>query len=299
MTDRVLDLSDRPASLSVQNSLLRIRFGQEDPLTVPLSDLAVVIVSHPQVSYTHAVLSGLALAGALFVTCDEKHLPVSMLLPLVTHSLQSERFSAQARLSLPVRKRLWQQIARAKILAQARPLQERTGAALGLDALAAKVRSGDPTNIEARAARAYWHALFGDIEFYRDREADGINACLNYGYAVLRAITARAICGAGLHPSLSLHHHNRYDAFCLADDLMEPYRPLVDRAVARLRDERGPEVPLDRDSKKRILEALLDRFQAQGESRTLFDWLGRLASSLASAIQAAETARAKLDLPEL
>src|SRR5579862_3003217 len=124
MTDRVLDISEWPASLSVSNSLLTLRYGNEKPVTIPLSDLAVVIVSHPQVSYTHAVLSGLALVGAMFITCDEKHLPVSMLLPLVTHSLQTERFSAQAGLPVPVRKRLWQQIARAKILAQARLLKQ-------------------------------------------------------------------------------------------------------------------------------------------------------------------------------
>jgi CRISP-associated protein Cas1 len=299
MTDRVLDLSERPASLSVRNSLLSVRFGQEEPLTIPLSDLAVVIVSHPQVSYTHAVLSGLALAGAMFVTCDEKHLPVSMLLPLVTHSLQTERFSAQASLPLPVRKRLWQQIARSKILAQSRLLKQRTGSDAGLVGLASKVRSGDPVNLEARAARVYWQKVFGEIEFRRDREQDGLNACLNYGYAVLRAIVARAICGAGLHPSLSVHHHNRYDAFCLADDLMEPFRPVVDGVVAGLRDERGADVPLDRDSKRRILEKMLARFEWEGESRSLFDWLGSVAASLADAIEAGEAGAAKLFIPEL
>ena len=137
------------------------------------------------------------------------------------------------------------------------------------------------------------------IEFRRDREQDGLNACLNYGYAVLRAIVARAICGAGLHPSLSLHHHNRYDAFCLADDLMEPFRPVVDRVVAELRDDRGPDVPLDRESKRKILEELLGRFEAEGESRTLFDWIGRAAASLATAIEAGEAGAAKLFIPEL
>ena len=271
MTDRVLDLSERPASLSVRNSLLSIRFGQEEPITIPLSDLAVVIVSHPQVSYTHAVLSGLAMAGALFVTCDEKHLPVSMLLPLVTHSLQTERFAAQASLPLPARKRLWQQIARAKILAQARLLKQRTGSDGGLGGFASHVRSGDPANLEARAARVYWQKVFGEIEFRRDREQGGLNACLNYGYAILRAIVARSICGAGLHPSLSVHHHNRYDTFCLADDLMEPFRPVVDRVVAGLRDDRGADMPLDREARRRILEALLARFEWNEESRTLFD----------------------------
>jgi CRISP-associated protein Cas1 len=299
MTDRVLDFSDKPASLSVSNSLLSVRFGKEEPITIPLSDLAVVIVSHPQVHYTHAVLSGLALAGAMFVTCDEKHLPVSMMLPLVTHSLQTERFAAQAGLPLPVRKRLWQQIAKAKILAQARLLEERTGEGAGLAALAGKVRSGDPANVEARAARFYWQRVFGDFEFRRDREQEGLNACLNYGYSVLRALVARAICGAGLHPSLSVHHHNRYDTFCLADDLMEPFRPVVDRVAARLLDERGPAVPLDRDSKKILIEALLARFDWKDESRTLFDWLNKVAASLAESIDAGEAGAAKLFIPEL
>ncbi len=299
MTDRVLDISERPASLSIRNSQLFVRFERDEPVTIPLTDIAVVIVSHPQVSYTHAVLSGLAMAGAMFVTCDEKHLPVSMLLPLVTHSLQTERFAAQAGLALPVRKRIWQQIARAKIQAQTRVLKERTGEDSGLGALASQVRSGDPANLEARAARVYWQKVFGEIEFRRDREQDGLNACLNYGYAVLRAMAARALCGAGLHPSLSLHHHNRYDAFCLADDLMEPFRPVVDRVVAELRDARGPDVPLDRDSKRRILEELLGRFEAEGESRTLFDWIGRAAASLAAAIEAGEAGAAKLFIPEL
>ncbi len=156
-----------------------------------------------------------------------------MLLPLVTHSLQAERFAAQARLAAPVRKRAWQQIVQAKITAQGRLLKERTHNDHGLDAIAKSVKSGDTANVEARAARIYWGKLFGETVFRRDADGDGLNACLNYGYAILRAVVARSLCGAGLHPSLGIHHHNRYDAFCLADDLMEPFRPLVDREVAR------------------------------------------------------------------
>lgn len=285
MTDRVLDFSEKPASLNVRNSLLVVRFGQEDPLTIPLGELAVVIAAHPQIALTHAVLSGLAEAGGVFIACNEKRMPVAMMLPLATHSLQAERFAAQAAAPLPVKKRLWQQIVQEKILAQARVLLERTGKDFALPALAAKVRSGDPENIEARAARIYWREVFGEIEFRRDREAEGINACLNYGYAVLRAMCARSVCAAGLHPGLGIHHHNRYDAFCLADDLMEPFRPIVDRIVASLRDARGENVPLDQDSKKAILEALLARFTAGEESRTLFDWLARSAFSLAAALE--------------
>jgi CRISPR-associated protein Cas1 len=336
MTERILDISDRPAYLSVRNELLVVRFasvaaildrqpnGGEDSLsrplgtaatesagehdapyvqrgkrrdevTMPLTDLAALIVSHPQVTYTHAVLSGLAAAGAIFVACNEKHLPAAMLLPLVSHSTQTERFAKQAALPLPTRKRLWQQIVRAKLLAQGRLLEERTGRDWGLRLMAGRVRSGDAGNLESQAARAYWQALFSE-NFRRDPEGEGVNALLNYGYAVVRAIVTRALCGAGLHPSFGVHHHNRYDAFCLADDLMEPFRPLVDRVVAKLRDERGSEVTVDKDSKRAILEGLLGRFTANQESRTLFDWASRAACSLAAVIEGREE---KLNLSDL
>jgi len=349
MTERILDISDRPAHLSVRNSLLVIRFGRDAPVerlqetahravstgegavapvsspapgdedtaapearggegvpyrhrgqpkeethTLPLTDIAALIVSHPQVSYTHAVLSGLAAAGATFIACDEKHLPAAMLLPLVSHSTQTERFAAQAQLSLPTRKRIWQEIVRAKLLSQARLLEERTGRDWGLGPLASRVRSGDAGNLESQAARIYWRALFGD--FRRDPEGEGVNSCLNYGYAVVRAIVARALCGAGLHPSFGVHHHNRYDAFCLADDLMEPFRPLADHVVACLRDEHGPEVALDQESKRAILEGVLARYMAEGELRTMFDWASRAASSLAAVIEGRED---KLHIPLL
>jgi CRISPR-associated protein Cas1 len=304
MINSVLDLSDRPARLTVRNSLLLLRFpgaeadrpavekvyrcehlGKPNEVTIPLADIAVLIVSHPQVSFTHAVLSGLASAGGVLVACNEKHMPVSMLLPLASHSLQTERFAAQASMALPAKKRAWQQIVRAKIRSQAQLISERNGDDHELAALAARVRSGDPANVEAQAARIYWRELFSGRGFRRDPDSGGVNACLNYGYAVLRAAVARAICGAGLHPSLGLHHHNRYDAFCLADDLMEPFRPVVDREVARLAEGPGKDFPLDSESRRAILSALLGRFTAGGESRTLFDWASRVASSLVSVIE--------------
>jgi CRISPR-associated protein Cas1 len=261
---------------------------------MPLTDIAALIVSHPQVTYTHAVLAGLAEAGAIFVACNPKHMPAAMLLPLETHSTQTERFAQQAALSQPARKQIWQQIVRAKILAQARLLVDRTASDSGLLPMASRVRSGDPGNLESQAARIYWPALFGD--FHRDPEGEGLNACLNYGYSVLRAVVARALCGAGLHPSLGVHHHNRYDAFCLADDLMEPFRPLVDRVVAGLRDAHGPDVTVDKDSKAAIIQGLLQRYTGEGESRTLFDWAARAASSLTAVI---EGSAEKLEVPGL
>lgn len=296
MTDRVLDFAERPVRLNVSNGLLAIRLEKDPEMTVPLADIAVVIVSHPQVTLSHAVLSGLAEAGAIFVACNSRHMPAAMLLPLESHFLQTERFALQARLPLPAAKRLWQQIAREKILAQARLLCERTGQDHGLELVAGRVRSGDPENVESHAARIYWQAIFGPSGFRRDREAQDLNRHLNYGYAVLRAIVARALCGAGLHPTFGLHHHNRYDAFCLADDLMEPFRPLVDRAVAALADAKGQQAEFDREAKQAILKALLDRFDWQGESRTLFDWVSRCAFSLAAAL---EDRSRKLEIPRL
>jgi CRISPR-associated protein Cas1 len=149
---------------------------------------------------------------------------------------------------------------------------------------------------DARTVRIYWKNLFGEDDFRRNPEGEGLNPALNYGYAVLRAMVARALCASGLHPSLGVHHHNRYDAFCLADGLMEPFRPVVDRAVAKLKDEREPNPPLDRESKRALLEALLARFEADGESRTLFDWAGRTAASLAAAIESGEK---RLEIPSL
>jgi CRISPR-associated protein Cas1 len=402
MTDRILDISDRPARLTASGGLLVIDFGKpwgassrgkpatsapgkephhppapssteegspggRDPesglrardtqtQTIPFADIAVLVTSHPQISFTQAVLAGLAAAGGMFIVSNEKHLPAAMLLPLSTHSTQTERFARQAAVSLPTRKRSWQQIVQAKLRAQARLLEETTGADQGLRQMAARVRSGDPDNLEAQAARTYWQALFGEgpsgEPFRRDPEGGGINVHLNYGYAVLRAIVARALCASGLHPSLGVHHHNRYDTFCLADDLMEPFRPLVDRVVARLRlpysaeegsgdagtsaafpapipagppggavPAEGPRcapgsvipaqagihasgsvipaqagIQLDQNSKKAILAGLLVRYTGDGESRTLFDWASRAASSLVGLIEEREE---KLSLPDL
>jgi|SRR5579863_180227 len=295
MTERILDFSEQPASLSVRNDLLVVRPEAGEPQTLPLEEIAVLVAAHPRVTFTLAVVAGLARHGGLLVTCDEKRQPAAMMLPLETHHVQTVRYAGQARMSLPARKRLWQQIVRAKIAAQARLLEEKTGKDWGLAMIADRVRSGDPENLEAQAARIYWPALLGK-SFRRSPEGEGPNSLLNYGYAVLRAAVTRAICAAGLHPTFGLHHHNRYDTFCLADDLMEPFRPLVDRVVAKLLEEEGEAVTLDRESKQALLEPLLGRFTCQQECRTLFDWLARTAFSL-SGVVSGDSAR--IEIPEL
>jgi CRISPR-associated protein Cas1 len=296
VVERIVDLAEEPARLSVRNSLLVIERGAEAELTMPLAEVAALVLSHPQVLLTQPVLARLAGAGATVVVCDGKRMPCGMLLPLAAHFTQGERFGQQTRVSEPLRKRLWQSVVKAKIRAQARVLKELRGDDAGLTELAGKVRSGDPDNVEAKASRRYWAALFDDPAFRRRRFGGDENALLNYGYAVLRAIVARAVCASGLHPSLGLHHHNRYDSFRLADDLMEPFRPIVDRAVAYYCQAYGAGAELDRRAKATLIGALMQRFGVEGEKRTLFDIAQRAAATLA-AVFAGE--RRTLTLPEL
>ena len=276
-TERIIDISDAPASLSVRYDQLNI--GREaGDVIVPLSDLAVLVVSHPQVSYTHAVIAGICEFGGAFVLCNEKRLPTGMLLPIEGHFVQAERFAAQAQVSLPVKKQLWKQVVRAKVYEQGKLLKAIHGKDHGLFDLCLKVRSGDSGFVESMAARRYWPALFGK-DFRRNPAFEDQNRLLNYGYAVLRAVVARALCAAGLHPSLGIHHHNRYDAFCLADDIMEPYRPIVDGIVVQLLDIYGPDAPLDKETKASIIKALTERvYLVDGEDWTLFDQMARTAS---------------------
>ncbi len=296
MTDRILDISEAPATLHVRYAQLVIEPESGPEVTTPLSELAVLVISHPRVLMTQSVISGMAEAGGSVVICDGKHLPVAMMLPLQAHTTQAERFAQQALAPLPLRKRIWQQIVRAKIAAQGRLLRELHGNDAGLLAMAERVRSGDTSNLESQASRRYWPLLFHNPKFRRGGLGPDQNAHLNYGYAVLRATVARALCGAGLHPSFGVQHHNRYNPFCLADDLMEPFRPIVDRAVYQWVQDHDPEEPLDKEAKAWLLEPVLRRYVCEGESRTLFDLLARSAASVARAFL---EKRCELYLPEI
>lgn len=296
MTDHLLDFADGAARLRVRDELLCIIRDEQPEVTLPLKDIAAVVLAHPQITCTRSVLSGLAEAGAAVVVCGDNHLPVGMCLPLTGYHAPARRFAAQAKASRPTCKRLWQQVVQAKVRAQGRLLHEVRGNDFGLFDMAKTVRSGDPMNIEAQAARIYWPALFNSTDFLRQRFGEDQNRYLNYGYAVLRAITGRAICAAGLHPGLGIHHHHRNNSFCLADDLMEPFRPIVDRVALELIGELGDDAPLDKNVKKRLIGSLTSRYDLGGESRTLFDIQARLAASLAAVFE--EEAK-ELVLPDL
>lgn len=295
--NRILEFADGPCRLHVRNAQLVIDREGEPEVTTPVEELAVLVLTHPRVQVTQAVIHGMAAHGGSVVFSDERHLPAAMMLPMNGHFIQTERFAKQAQMKTPLRKRLWQQIVKAKVRNQGRLLRELHGSDSGLAAMADRVRSGDPENLEAQAARRYWPLLFGDPKFRRGREGPDQNSHLNYGYTVLRAVVARAICAAGLHPSFGLQHHNRYDTFCLASDLMEPFRPgIVDRAVALWVQEHDPGAPLDREAKQWLLQPLSQRYAMEEEARTLFDLMARTASGLARIL---EEGGGMLEIPEV
>lgn len=291
MRNRILEISENPCRLRIERQQLVVdQLGDEQrlfPMTVPLEDIAVVVVAHPQVTYTQAVLSELSDRGAAFVTCNRKRMPVGILMPLNANSVQTERFRKQLAVKLPLQKQLWKQIVQAKIAMQAALLSHVHGDSAGLPALIPMVRSGDTSNVEARAARRYWTALFGK-SFRRDIDAENQNRFLNYGYAIMRAATARAVCSAGLHPSLGLHHHNKYNAWCLADDLMEPFRPIVDLAVVELIDEQGTHAEMNQQNRAALIRSVLKRIYIDNLQRSALDALSVTSSSLVSAIYGTE-----------
>ena len=293
MIKRVVEIST-PSYLHVEHAQLVVERDGERAGQVPIEDLGVLVLDNPGAVASQGLLAACAERNAVVVICDAKHQPSAVLLPLQGHSVQAETIRAQTAMTLPQRKRLWQQIVQAKITAQAKALRTCTGADAPLPALIPRVRSGDPDNIEAQAARAYWQRLFGP-SFRRDRSADGANALLNYGYAILRAGTARAVCAAGLHPSIGLHHHNRYDALCLASDLMEPLRPVVDRRVYAIVSGNAQAV-VDKESKAALLGALNENVDFGGRDFPLLTALQRLAVSLRGA---ATGVRRTLEIPTL
>ena len=206
---------------------------KEAERTIPIEDIGVVILDNRRITITSGAMEALLENNCAVITCNQKSIPIGLLLPLSGNTIQNERFRTQLDASLPLRKQLWQQTIKQKILNQEYVLRTNTDKETNCMRIWANdVRSGDPDNLEARAAAYYWKNLFENYpNFARDREGEAPNNLLNYGYAILRAVIARALVGSGLLPTLGIHHHNRYNAYCLADDIMEPYRPYVDQLV--------------------------------------------------------------------
>ncbi len=267
MIKRTLCFSN-PAYLSLRNSQLVVkmpelekanvpdRLKQEAVCTIPIEDIGVVLLDHKQITTTQALLEALLENNCAIITCDSNHLPVGLMLPLCGNTTQSERFRDQIDASLPLKKQLWQQTIQYKIRNQAAVLLQVNGSvARNMLAWAADVKSGDSDNLEARAAAFYWRNLFADRpDFVRDREGEMPNNLLNYGYAILRAVVARALVASGMLPTLGIHHHNRYNAYCLADDIMEPYRPYIDALVVDICRKGLADDTLTTDLKRELLQ---------------------------------------------
>ena len=295
MVGRVVEVATDGRHLAIDRGFMTVSEKNTEIGRVPLDDLAAVVANAHGLTYSNNLLVKLATRGVPVVLCGPNHRPAAVVWPVDGHHAQSGRMSDQANASTPLKKRLWQQIVQAKILAQGATLTAVGAEAGGFRLLARKVRSGDPDNVEAEAARRYWPLLLGTT-FRRDQDGDGLNGLLNYGYAVLRAATARAVMAAGLHPSLGLMHSNRGNALVLVDDLMEPFRPVVDREVHRLKSDGIVDVTAD--AKVALARTMIiDLPTAEGLS-PLIVCLERLASSLAKAY-AGETDRLILPRPGL
>ncbi|MEE1323864.1 MAG: type II CRISPR-associated endonuclease Cas1 [Bacteroidales bacterium] len=258
-----------PAYLSLKNSQLVIKlpevetnsslpesFRAETIKTIPIEDIGVVVLDNKRITITQGVLEALLENNCAVITCNDSHLPVGMHLPLVGNTTQTERMRFQIEASLPLKKQLWQQTISAKIQNQALVLRQMRGTEVrNMLKWASEVKSGDSENLEARAAVYYWQNAFPMIEnFTRSREGVSPNNLLNYGYAILRAIVARALVSSGLLTTLGIHHRNKYNAYCLADDIMEPYRPYVDKLVMQLYDKYPNCEELTKELKAELLQ---------------------------------------------
>lgn len=291
MIKRTIDISDGPTFLSIELDQLVLTRSGAELARIPCEDIGLLLVDHRDTTYTHTALARLVHFGAAVVVSGENHLPAGLLLSLADNELIAQRHAAQAVCKLPVKKQLWRQIVRQKIRAQADNLPSHLPQRRKMLALADRVRSGDPANAEGQAAQVYWTALFGP-GFRRDPDGPSPNSLLNYGYAVLRAAVARAIVAAGLSPALGLHHHNRSNAFCLADDLLEPLRPLVDAAVVDLVQWNRPNI--DKVTKSALLGLLTREITVADQSGPMMVGLHRY---LASLVRCYEGTAKMLELP--
>lgn len=240
----------------VRNDTLPDSFKQQHEVTKPVEDIGIVILDNKQITITSGLLESLLENSCAVITCDSRSMPTGLMLPLYGNTTQNERFRQQLDASLPLKKQLWQQTTKYKIENQAAVLKKHIDTETKcMKAWAEEVKSGDPDNLEGRAAAYYWKNLFVEHipDFTRGREGDPPNNLLNYGYAILRAIVARALVSSGLLPTLGIHHHNRYNAYCLADDIMEPYRPYIDELVYNIVATRHSYSELTKELKAELL----------------------------------------------
>lgn len=276
-----------PAYLKTANEQLVIEIHESgETKSAPIEDIGLLILDHQQITITQSLLAKLLANNTAVITCDDTHHPAGMMLNLDGHTLQSQKFQAQVDATVPLKKQLWQQTVVAKIQNQAAMLAFRREENKILLSLAASVKSGDSDNCEAQAAAYYWKRVFPDfLEFRRERYGPPPNNLLNYGYAILRALVARSLVASGLLPTLGIHHRNQYNAYCLADDIMEPYRPYVDYVVYQLIRTNGKYLEMSPSMKKALLEIPALDVLIDGKKSPLMNAVQRTTASLAKCFE--------------
>ncbi|MGB9665543.1 MAG: type II CRISPR-associated endonuclease Cas1 [Ignavibacteria bacterium] len=285
---------ESPAYLSKKNNQLIINFvDKENQIksndkveinshSIPIEDIGFLILDNFQITITQSLLTSLLENNCAIITCNNKHMPKGMFLNLEHNIEQSHHFQEQINASEPLKKQLWQQTIKAKILNQALVLDKYKKPSDNLKKWSREVKSGDTSNLEARASLYYWKKLFPeDLNFIRDREGEPPNNLLNYGYTILRAAVARGLVASGLLPTLGIHHHSKYNAFCLADDIMEPYRPFVDDIVATIVYNREDFTELSTSIKQKLLQIPAIDVKIENQTRPLMIAIQRTTSSLA------------------
>lgn len=300
MIKRTLIISN-PAYIKKQDEQLVIeqsnQEGEKQSSSVSIEDIGVLILDHWQITVTEACLSSIISNCGVVISCNKSHHPDGIMLPVAGNILHEEILGAQIESSIPLRKQLWQQTIKSKILNQAALLQHNKIKAEPLKHYAKNVRSGDPDNYEGRAAAFYWKNIFPTIpDFKRDREGLPPNHLLNYGYSLIRAIVARGLVSSGLHPAIGIHHSNRYNAFGLADDIMEPYRPFVDQRVLDMLRGCGDVIDLVPETKRKLLEVLNIDVVMDGERKPLQLAVSKTCSSL---VQCFKKERNKIIYPDM
>lgn len=276
-----------PAYLSVKQSQLCVQPHREaESVTLPIEDIGVVVIDHMQVTLTHTVVTALQENNAVIVWCGKNHMPVSMCLPIYANDTYSEKVKSQLHASEPLKKQLWRQTIIAKIQNQALHLEQWGIHALALHKMATRVQSGDPDNYEGQAAAIYWQQLLSEYNVTRGQYDGGPNALFNYGYAILRAVIARNLVGSGCLPVLGIHHSNKYNPYCLADDIMEPFRPIVDLWVMQyLKTKDSVDDTLTREDKVHLLNIPAIDILIDGKTSPLMVGAQRTTASLVKCFQ--------------
>jgi CRISPR-associated protein Cas1 len=277
-----------PCSLRKKNMQMNIGFppeNEKEDSSIPIEDIGLIILDNPHINLTNALLMALNENNAAVISCDISHLPYGLMLPMFSHNTFTEKLQFQLAASQPLMKNLWQQTVISKIENQSALLKKEGIDIKKMEFYIGEVRSGDPSNVEGRAAAYYWDNLFGGGVFLRYRFGEPPNNLLNYGYAVLRAIVARSLIASGLFPSLGIHHRNKYNPYCLADDVMEPFRPFVDWLVLSIAKENPEMEELTPALKKQLLQIPTIDINIDGSSSPLMVGVQRTTASLASCFE--------------